>query len=134
MRFFFWLKHLQLLKFGQLKEKLHRDPKDSARKEHEVLAHPSLYDIVEFLYHADQESPENEFIDMELKKDGEIVRLRFARPINLKIESGFPSSTGGMVFYDVTGDGLEDIGIEVADFESTSGAITFFAKSVERLT
>lgn len=38
-----------------------------------------------------------------------------------------------VVFYDRAADGLEDIRVEVADFESSWGAITFCARSVEKV-
>jgi hypothetical protein len=103
-------------------------------KEHSILAHPHQYDICDFHYHVDNEDRSLSFIDLSLRKDLETVVLRFWQPINLKIETGFPEATGGMVFYDVSADQMENIGVEVADFEASWGAITFLAKRVERLS
>jgi hypothetical protein len=50
----------------------------------------------------------------------EEVTLRFWQPTNLSIEQGFPAATHGMVFYDRSGDWLDGIGVEVADFEATN--------------
>jgi hypothetical protein len=103
-------------------------------KSHSILLNPFEYDIVDFRFFVDQDDHGQSFIDMTLKKDADTVTLRFWRPIKLKIEEGFPIGTSGMVFYDVSDNGLEDIGVEVADFECLSGAVTFFAKSVERVS
>lgn len=100
---------------------------------HTILSRPHEYDIVDFRYSVDRQEPHQSFIDLCLEKDGDRVSLRFWKPINLIIEAGFPIATGGMVFYDVSSFHLGDIGVEVADFEQSHGAITFSAKCVERL-
>lgn len=100
---------------------------------HPILAAPHEYDIVDFRYAVDRQEPSNSFIDLTLAKDGERVSLRFWKPINLLVEQGFPVATRGMVFYDVSLYHLDDIGVEVADFEASHGSITFSAKSVERI-
>jgi hypothetical protein len=99
---------------------------------HSILSNPHEYDLCEFRYHVDDD-PHQSFVDLTLRNHAESVTLRFWRPRKLKIEEGFPQATGGMVFYDLSADGLEDIGIEVADFEACPGSVTFFAKSVERV-
>ncbi|WP_028103992.1 hypothetical protein [Pseudoduganella violaceinigra] len=101
---------------------------------HAVLDMPHEYDIVDFRYFVDRQEADQSFIDLTLEKDGEVVALRFWKPVNLIIEQGFPIATAGMVFYDVSSYHLEDIGVEVADFEASNGSITFSAKSVERIT
>lgn len=102
-------------------------------KLHSILYRPHEYEVSEFRYHVDQEDPSQSFIDMTLKKNAEVVMLRFWQPIKLKIEEGFPQSTSGMVFYDLSADGLENISVEVADFEASWGQVTFYAKSVEKI-
>lgn len=100
---------------------------------HSILEAPHKYDIVEFRYFVDRNEPAQSFIDLSLEKDDAVVSLRFWKPVNLIIEQGFPNATGGMVFYDVSSFSLEGIGVEVADFESSHGSITFSAKNVERI-
>lgn len=100
-------------------------------KLHAILPRPHDYNICDFRYLFDTEEPSQSFIDLTLRNHAETVTLRFWQPTKLKIEEGFPNSTGGMVFYDRTGDQLENITIEVADFESSHGSITFFARRVE---
>lgn len=102
-------------------------------KLHPILHRPHEYDVSDFRYHIDREEPSESFIEMTLQKSTDSITLRFWQPINLKIEEGFPQPTRGMVFYDRAADGLENIGVEVADFESSSGALTFFAHSVEKV-
>lgn len=101
---------------------------------HTILDMPHEYDIVDFRYSVDRQEPDQSFIDLTLEKNGDVVALRFWKPINLIIEQGFPAATGGMVFYDVSSYHLEGIGVEVADFEASNGSITFSARSVERVT
>ncbi len=104
----------------------------SKPKEHSILQSPWQYDVEDFHYHVDHNNPDKSYIDMNLKKGEVLVKLRFHRLV-LKIEVGFPNATRGMVFYDVSNDFLENIGVEVADFEASQGSVTFSAKSVERL-
>ncbi len=113
--------------------RLRSDVKVKKPKTHSILASPNKYKICDFHYHVDDEDESQCFIDMALQKDKETIVLRFWRPINLKIEHGFPQPTSGMVFYDVSTSGLENIGVEVADFEASWGTVTFSAKRVERL-
>lgn len=103
------------------------------RKLHSILSGSHEYELGEFRYHVDKEDPSGSFIDMTLRKKSESVILRFWQPINLKIEEGFPRPTSGMVFYDLSADGLEDIGVQVADFESSWGSVTFSARHVEKI-
>ena len=79
------------------------------------------------------ESPEESFLDLRLEKNGLIRSLRFWCPKNLKIEEGFPQPTGGMQILDVSSRQLEGVAVEVSDFESSWGAITFMARSVADL-
>ena len=102
-------------------------------KLHSILHRPHQYDVTDFHYHFDKNDPSQSFIRMTLEKNTEVVTLQFWQPVNLQIEKGFPYPTHGMVFYDVTASGLEDIGIEVSDFEASYGSITFSAKFVERV-
>ena len=103
------------------------------QKYHSILYRPYEYEITDLHYRADKEDSKLSYIDMTLTKNADAVTLRFWQPINLKIEAGFPEPTGGMVFYDLSADGLENIGIEVADEEATWGSVTFSAKSVEKI-
>jgi len=103
-------------------------------KLHSILPNPHEFEICDFRFHIDHAERSQSFIEMTLQKDTETVTLRFWQPVNLKIEEGFPQATRGMVFYDRSADQLENITIEVADFESSWGAITFLARSVEKIS
>ena len=74
------------------------------------------------------------YIDLHLKKDDELTKLRFWGPQELEIEKGFPWATGGMFIEDVSSQGLESLNIYVGDFEASNGSVTFWAKSVEKLS
>jgi len=82
---------------------------------------------MEFTYHGFTWTPDDHYIEVVLEKNGDHIRLRFDQPRQLVINEYFPTQSG---FYisDVSSDGLEDLLIEVGDFEN--GSIRFFAKSV----
>ena len=100
---------------------------------HPILECPSQYQIEALACYFNPEDEDESYLDLTLRKEEARVSLRFKRPVNIAIEPGFPHHTGGMVIYDRSKDGLENIGVEVADYESSHGAITFLAKSVGRV-
>jgi hypothetical protein len=102
------------------------------RTYHNIVDSPHLYDIAYFAYKFDDEDNSKSYIDLHLKKDGELVKLRFWGPRDLEIEKGFPYATGGMFIEDVSKNELEAINIYVGDFEASNGSITFWANSVEK--
>ncbi|MBJ7537214.1 hypothetical protein I8J31_05920 [Marinomonas sp. C1424] len=101
---------------------------------HPIVESPHLYDIDCFSYKFVEKDNSKSYIDLHLKKDSEVVCLRFWGPQDLEIEKGFPWATGGMFIEDIKSHGLESLGIYVGDFEASNGSITFWAKSVERLS
>ncbi len=88
------------------------------------------YDIVRFDYNADPEDCANDFLDLILRKGHVTRRLRFLQPSGLKIEEGFPASTHGMIILDISHRQWDRKRIEVADFEASHGAVTFYADEV----
>ena len=98
--------------------------------DHPIIDKPWQYDIAEFRYHVDLEDLRGSFIDLHLRRGTVIRRPRFVGPQNLKIETGFPQATGGMCILDIRKRQWDGLAVEVADFEATSGAITFVARNV----
>jgi len=98
--------------------------------DHPIIERPWEYDITDFHYHHDLNDWRSSFIEIRLVKGDTVRALRFTQPRNLAIEDGFPEPTRGMSILDVRHRQMEDIGVEVADFEASSGKITFVAKSV----
>ncbi len=99
-------------------------------KPHSIIKAPHNYRLIYFFYNCKSKNYLDHFIDIHLKNNNIIRRLRFIAPINLKIEKGFPLSTGGMEILDVSKNQLENINIEVRDFEANQGSITFDAKEI----
>jgi len=97
---------------------------------HPIIDRPFEYRIIGFNYQVNLEDHLKSYIDLTLKKDSIIRRLRFYGPQKLKIDEGFPEPTSGMEILDVSDRQLEDIDIRVTDFEASPGSITFWAKSV----
>jgi hypothetical protein len=98
--------------------------------DHSIIENPWQYQIIEFHYHVEPDNGEGSFIDLYLKKDDVVRRLRFLKPQNLQIEKGFPYPTGGLCILDIRSRQLDGLGVEVADFENSNGAITFHAWNV----
>lgn len=97
---------------------------------HEVLARPWELDVLELSF---WKSPQGtDYLDIRFS--GERGGwLRFADPRDLSVERGFPRRTGGLFIADCSADQLEGIGVRVLDLEASHGAISFCARSVERL-
>ena len=99
---------------------------------HSVVEKPHLYDISYFSYNQ-AEDPTESIIELHLKLNDELVKLKFVGPRELEIEKGFPYATRGMFIEDVSSHQLDGINVFVGDFESNHGAIQFWAYSVEKL-
>lgn len=99
-------------------------------KPHTIIENPHEYEIVEFHYNCSSADILEHFIDLYLHKEGTRRELRFMGARNLKIEEGFPRPTRGMAILDTSACRLEDIGVDVSDWEASFGAITFVARSV----
>ncbi|QDU30818.1 hypothetical protein ETAA8_59670 [Anatilimnocola aggregata] len=97
---------------------------------HPNIDQPHQFQIVRFDYRFDPDDWRNSFIDLVLRRGPVTRRLRFHRPQNLKIEEGFPLATGGLQLLDISHRQLDGLTVEVADFEATPGAITFYAANV----
>lgn len=97
---------------------------------HPIIEAPFNYDIIGFNYQVNMEDPLLSYIDLTLRKENIVRRLRFYGPRDLEIEKGFPMSTGGMEILDVKNRQMADINVWVNDFEASQGAVTFWAKSV----
>jgi hypothetical protein len=67
---------------------------------------------------------------MTLLKVDEVVKLRFDGPRQLTSNDYFPTQIG-LYISDIRSDGLEDLSVEVGDFEYQS--LHFFAKTVTRV-
>lgn len=102
--------------------KIMKDP------DHPIIKHPFTYRVVSFHYERDLANGGEPFIDIVLQKDQIIRRLRFFKPQNLRIEEGFPHVTG-LFITDTTNRGLENLNVQVGDFEM-DGGIWFWAREV----
>ena len=103
---------------------------DNVLPEHSIIKDAWKYEIVSFHYVNNLDDKRESYIDMTLRKDNVIRRLRFNGPQNLKIEPGFPEPTRGMIILDVKDRQLEDLKVEVFDYENSSGSVTFLAREV----
>lgn len=97
--------------------------------DHPIIKSPWQYRITDIHYHIEHGNDEESFLDLSLQKDDIIRHLRFLRPQNLQIGKGFPNHEG-LCILDISGRQLCGIGVEVADFENSSGSISFLAQEV----
>lgn len=97
---------------------------------HPILDRAHEFEIVRFDLNRDVDDPRNDFLDLTLRREKDVRRLRFIRPRSIKIEEGFPAPTGGMVILDIRHRQWEDVTVKVADFEASNGAVTFYAADV----
>jgi hypothetical protein len=103
---------------------------DDHKSDHPIIAQPWDYRISELRYACDISDGEP-FIDLVLKRDSEIRRLRFFSPRGFSVDEGFePDDYIGLQILDISGRQLEGISVEVSCFENTPG-LRFFARTVE---
>jgi hypothetical protein len=107
---------------------MHNNQADSP--DHPIIDRPHEYEIVRFDFHNDPRDGRNSYLDMTLQKETVVRRLRFFRPRRLVVEDGFPAHTHGMMILDIRERQLDDLRVEVADFEASHGRVTFFAADV----
>jgi hypothetical protein len=97
---------------------------------HPIIERPHEFVVVRFDYHNDPNDWRNSYIDLTLRRQDKIRRLRFLRPQSLKIEEGFPGPTHGMIILDIRDRHWDGLNVEVADFEASRGRILFYAQDV----
>lgn len=99
--------------------------------DHPIIDRPWEYTIASLCYYNDPEQWSASYIDLKLVRGDVVRRLRFLGPQDFAVEKGcFPQPTRGMCILDVSHRRLEGIGVRVADFEATPGAVTFWARKV----
>lgn len=98
--------------------------------DHPIIDRPWEYEVLLLAYHNDPELPRDSYLDLTLRRGPSVRRLRFLGPEDLEIERGFPRPTGGMVILDVRRRQLDGLGVRVADFEASLGAVRFWAREV----
>ena len=99
-----------------------RDP------DHPIIDGPFRWELVEFTYRRETEWDESS-IDLVLARDGVERRLRFFGTQDLVLDRGLPNSSG-LFIADVTGRGMEGIGVRVGSFEPDWCVPSFWASRV----
>jgi hypothetical protein len=98
-------------------------------KDHPILRDAWRYEIVGVnleLAPLDESEP---FLDLTVRRGQDRRTLRFFSPRSIEIEEGGPVS-GGLKIVDVSGRGLDGVGVRVDDFEATPGSLRFWARDV----
>ena len=97
--------------------------------DHPILEKPWEYSIVGVDFRRTLDNSAESFIDLVLERDSVIRRLRFFRPVDIRLDEGFPASPG-LCILDVSTHGLEGIRVRVEDFEASGGGLRFWARDV----
>jgi hypothetical protein len=98
--------------------------------DHSIIERPWEFDIDLVSYHNNPVDDRHSYVDLTLRREKIVRRLRFLGPRDFQIERGFPTPTRGMCILDVRHRQLEGMGVRVANFEASVGAITFWAREV----
>ena len=94
---------------------------------HPIVERPFNYDVTEL--RVDFVSKE---LVMTLRKDDEVLKLRFTEFQQLAIDEGYTGTEAGMEILDFSSSGMESARIRVQSFEPEE-AISFWARDVERI-
>ena len=97
--------------------------------DHPIIEHPSSYCVIGFCFHRTLDGTQESHVDLILQREQTVRRLRFFSPQAISIGEGFPHGQG-LFIADIRQRGLEGLAVEVGDFESSGGAIQFFARAV----
>ena len=101
--------------------------------EHPILPGAWQYQVTGLNFDLDPDDGGESRLDLKLRRQTTTRVFRFWSPSDLEIERGGPQMTSGLVILDLSGRGLEDINVQVADFEASEGAVSFVARAVEEL-
>ncbi len=104
-------------------------PKRTRAPDHPILKDAWRHEVVGVHYDGLADEP---YLDLVLRHaDSKMLRrLRFFSPQQVRI-SGFPNMTWGLAISDVSSRGMEGIGVEVYDFESSGpSAAELYARDV----
>jgi hypothetical protein len=99
---------------------------------HPVISEPWTYDLVGMHWKLDPKDDRKDTLDLTLRKDGVVRRLRFLQPHNIKIDQSFHGNLGGFTILDVTSRQWDGINVEVKNYEQDPG-LTFVAADVIEL-
>jgi hypothetical protein len=97
-------------------------------RDHPIIDAPFRWELVEFTYRQEATWGDS-YIDLVLARDGVERRLRFFGPQELELDRGLPNSSG-LYISDVTGRGMEGIGVRVGSFEPDWCVPSFWASRV----
>lgn len=98
--------------------------------EHGVLTEAWRYDIEAVRLDVAPRDGGEPYLDMRLTREGDTVHLRFWSPREVSLS--LLLTTGGLMILDISGHGMENLGVRVLDFEASNGGVTFYARAVER--
>jgi hypothetical protein len=113
---------------GEAERRLPSDRTARADPDHSILSAPWKYRVVGFSFVEPHDG--EPYVDLVLRKDDLVRRLRFPGPREIEIEKGFPSPTWGICIRDVRARGMEGIGVRLTDFEASPGRVSLWARTV----
>ena len=94
--------------------------------DHPIIGSPWTYTITELhVVHPPSDEP---YLDLVLRKDDTVRRLRFLSPQNIHIREGAWSNGIGLEIFDVSSQGLERLNVKVDTYETSD--LHFWARTV----
>ncbi len=94
---------------------------------HPIIDCPFRYDVIGFNYQRPDDG--EPYIDLTLRRELIVRRLRFLNPQEIELESGFPGCSG-LEIKDVSGHQLAGLRVRVSDFEHSCDGMHFWACDV----
>jgi hypothetical protein len=92
------------------------------------------YQIIDFHYKYDIDEIEETYIDLTFERNGKIVIIRFLSPVDIRLNGAFEQQQGGgFEILDIKKRQMENIGVEVRNFEPSEGNFTFYARIAEKI-
>ena len=88
------------------------------------------YRLTSFNYDCSSDNQEEHSIEIGFQLNNDVRKLCFEAPVRLKVEEGFPNITSRLEIIDVSSYQLENITVQVSDFELSEGGLCFYAKRV----
>ena len=101
--------------------------------DHPIIDAPFRWQLREFCYRRDYADDAASYIDLVLARDGVERRLRFFAPRDVELDRGWLNGSG-LYIRDVSGRGLEGVGVRVGSFEPDWCVPSFWASHVVEVT
>src|SRR5262249_43513200 len=102
--------------------------------DHSILPEAWKWRVVGLHLDEDPEDGSEAFLDLYVKRGPERRALRFWSPREVRLDRSGPISTSGIRVRDLSGRGMEGVGVRVESIENQDQPLTFVARAVGQTT